>query len=373
MKLARFTVCGFRNFKDPVTIDFTSVRDYKFNTECVNNGVLTKFGIYGANGSGKSNLGIALFNIVPLLTDKFIDPEIVNNNNFLNLDKKTDHASFSYEFKNKDENYVFEYLKAADNSLIKEKLTVNNKVIYNYDYIKNEFSALNTEDIINETLNYEYLNGKLSLLRYIANNSTQKENSPIKAIMDFVSHMLWFRSIRQNAFIGFDNSITFLEDWIIKNGLIKNFNDFLVKICNLDVELSTASLPDSRQIIVENHKNGKLIFNQTYSSGTSAAELFYFWMKKFNDVSLVFMDEFDAYYHHELALKIVEILKSYTNMQAIFTTHNTALMGNNILRPDCYLIMNKGTLASYIDRVGSKEIREGHNLEKIYRGGGLNA
>lgn len=372
MKLAKFTICGFRNFKDPVTIDFTAVHDYKFNTECVNDGVITKFGIYGANGSGKSNLGIALFNIVPLLTDKFIDPEITSNTNFLNLDRKTNSAYFSYEFLNGKESYKFEYNKATDNSLLNEKLTVNDAVIYNYDYIKNNFSLLNAKGIINENLNFTYLNGKLSVLRYIANNSALNDNSPIKAIMNFVSHMLWFRSIRQNAFIGFDNNITFLEDWIIRNGLIKDYNDFLVDVCGLNVKLSTATLPDNKQIIVENHNNGRLIFNQSYSSGTSAAELFYFWMKKFHEVSLVFMDEFDAYYHFELALKIIEILKTYTDMQALFTTHNTTLMGNDILRPDCYLIMNKGTLKPYIDLVGGKEIREGHNLEKIYRGGGLN-
>ena len=230
---------------------------------------------------------------------------------------------------------------------------------------------MNTKDLINENLNFTYLNGKLSVLRYIANNSALKNDSPIKSIMDFVSHMLWFRSIRQNAFIGFDNSITLIEDWIIRNGLIKDYNDFLINVCGLDVKLSTATLPDNRQIIIENHDNGKLIFNQSYSSGTSAAELFFFWMKKFNEVSLLFMDEFDAYYHFELSLKIIEILKTYTKMQAVFTTHNTSLMGNEILRPDCYLIMKKGILKPYIDLVGGKEIREGHNLEKIYRGGGL--
>ena len=371
MKLAKFTVCGFRNFKNPVTLDFTAVHDYKFSTECVDDGIITKFGIYGVNGSGKSNLGIALFNIVPLLTDKFIDPEITNNGNFLNLDKKTSSASFSYEFVNGKDNYKFEYFKAADNSLLKEKLIVNDIVIYDYDYLKNDFSTLNTKDLINENLNFTYLNGKLSVLRYIANNSALKNDSPIKSIMDFVSHMLWFRSIRQNAFIGFDNSITLIEDWIIRNGLIKDYNDFLINICGLDVKLSTATLPDNRQIIIENHDNGKLIFNQSYSSGTSAAELFFFWMKKFNEVSLLFMDEFDAYYHFELSLKIIEILKTYTKMQAVFTTHNTSLMGNEILRPDCYLIMKKGILKPYIDLVGGKEIREGHNLEKIYRGGGL--
>ena len=68
-RLAKFTVKGFRNFKDSITIDFTDVRDYRFTPECITDGIITKMGIYGPNGSGKSNLGIALFNIVPYLTD----------------------------------------------------------------------------------------------------------------------------------------------------------------------------------------------------------------------------------------------------------------------------------------------------------------
>ena len=371
MKLARFTVCGFRNINNPVTIDFTNVHDYKFNAECVDQNVITKFGIYGANGSGKSNLGLALFDIVPLLTDKFVDNGVAFTGNFLNLDKNIRSALFKYEFWNSDDIYVFEYCKENEESLISEKLTVNRKVIYEYDYKKKNFAVLNAEDIIDKNLNFEYLNGKLTILRYIANNSVQKEGSPIRAIMDFVSRMLWFRSIRQNAFIDFDNAATNLDDWIINNGLIQDFNKFLKNVCNLDIKLGYGTLPNNTKVLTEDHENGKLIFSQVFSSGTSAVELFYFWMKKFNDVSLLFMDEFDAYYHFELSLKLIGILKEYSGMQAIFTTHNTALMGNDILRPDCYLILNNGELHPYIDLVGDREIRQGHNLEKIYRNGGL--
>ncbi|HJJ90146.1 MAG TPA: AAA family ATPase [Methanocorpusculum sp.] len=372
MKLARFTVCGFRNFKKPVTIDFTAVHDYHFNTECVDEGLLAKLGIYGPNGSGKTNLGIALFDIVLLLSDKFVANEIRSAGNFLNLDKKTDSASFVYEFRKGMDTYVFSYNKDADEALIKESLSVNGTVIYDYDFSEKKFAVLKTGNAINRKLNFEYFDGRLSVLRYIANNSVQKEDSPIRLIMDFVNHMLWFRSVRQNSFVGLDTWVTNLDDWIIKNGLIKDFNQFLKNVCNIDIELASATSAENTQVLVENHKNGKVLFSRVASSGTVAAELFYFWMKRFNEVSLLFMDEFDAYYHFELARKIIEILKNYPQMQVIFTTHNTALMGNNILRPDCYLIISNGELKPYPECAGGKEIREGHNLEKIYRNGGLN-
>lgn len=40
--LERFTVSNYKNFKDPITIDFSEVHDYKFNTECVNDGLINR-------------------------------------------------------------------------------------------------------------------------------------------------------------------------------------------------------------------------------------------------------------------------------------------------------------------------------------------
>jgi hypothetical protein len=49
-------------------------------------------------------------------------------------------------------------------------------------------------------------------------------------------------------------------------------------------------------------------------------------------------------------------------------THNTGLVSNDFLRPDCCFIMGCGgprSLASLSD----KDIRRGHNLEKMLREG----
>lgn len=370
-RLIRFTVDGYRNFSKPITIDFSNVHDYKFNQECIDDGVITKMGIYGPNGSGKSNLGLALFSIVPYLTDRFADFISVSSGIFLNVDRKTSYASFKYEFKTDDDEIILEYHKASFDTICREIVIVNGSVIYDYDYVKRKFATFEPNELFSANLNFEYLGNNLSILRYIANNSALKEDSPIRAVMDFVSHMLWFRSVRNNDFIGLETGPSILDDWIINNGLVEDFNNFIKDTCDLDVTLRTRRGINGKPILVEEHKNGALVFREVSSSGTSAAELFYFWMKHFEDVSLLFLDEFDAYYHFELAEKIIGKLKLYRNMQVIFTTHNTSLMGNDILRPDCYLILRHGVLKSYIDSAGGREIREGHNLEKIYRNGGL--
>ena len=48
------------------------------------------------------------------------------------------------------------------------------------------------------------------------------------------------------------------------------------------------------------------------------------------------------------------------------TTHNTGVMSNDLLRPDCYFILDK--TIKPITALTGKELRKAHNLEKIYKG-----
>lgn len=82
----------------------------------------------------------------------------------------------------------------------------------------------------------------------------------------------------------------------------------------------------------------------------------------------MFIDEFDAFYHFELAEAIVLILEKMFKTQVIITSHNTNLLTNKIMRPDCYFIMTKNKLTSLANAT-TRELREGHNLEKLYMSG----
>ena len=86
--------------------------------------------------------------------------------------------------------------------------------------------------------------------------------------------------------------------------------------------------------------------------------------------SLFYMDEFDAFYNYEISEKIVRYLKkNFPNSQIILTTHNTNLMTNHLMRPDCLFILSRtGKITALCDAT-ERELREGHNLEKLYIGG----
>lgn len=48
------------------------------------------------------------------------------------------------------------------------------------------------------------------------------------------------------------------------------------------------------------------------------------------------------------------------------TTHNTSILTNDLLRPDCYFLMKKDIIRSLSKRT-SKELREAHNIEKCIK------
>ena len=72
-------------------------------------------------------------------------------------------------------------------------------------------------------------------------------------------------------------------------------------------------------------------FQNIASSGTKTFMLFYYWSKRFDDVEFLYMDDFDAQYHYEMALNVLRFVAGRMDFQAVFTTNNTALLSNDIL------------------------------------------
>ena len=54
------------------------------------------------------------------------------------------------------------------------------------------------------------------------------------------------------------------------------------------------------------------------------------------NASLAYIDEFDAFYHFELSKEVQKLLNKLKGVQIFTTTHNTDLMSNDLLRPDCF-------------------------------------
>ena len=372
--LVRFTVENYKSFKEPITLDFQDRHDYRYNNQCIRNGLLSKVVIYGANSSGKSNFGFALFDIVGLLTDKNTIPNQNDELTFINADSDSDVATFTYVFKKQNDYITYSYKKKNPKVITYEELYINDTKIFSYDFESKSFDLVNMGTIFADSLNFDYFENNFAILRYIANNTNQPESSYVKFIMNFVSHMLWFRSLQENGYIGLTTGGDSLNQWIADNNLVKDFQMFLRDLAGMELNLDVYQIqqPAPIKLLVEKHKNKVLPFEQIASSGTRALELLFYWSKRFNEVSFLFMDEFDAFYHFDLAENVIKYIVNLDNVQTVFTTHNPKLASNEILRPDCYYTLQNGKLTSFADST-ERELREGHNLEKMLRNGEFNA
>lgn len=370
--LKRFEVENFKGFNEKVVFDL-SAREYSFNEEIVQHHIVNKAIIYGKNGIGKSSLGIALFDIVRHLTDKEKMPPIYLMN-YLNLNNKVDHASFKYVFQFGSDELIYEYSKKDPDNLLSEKLTINKKVVIDYDYLNIDKGFVD-DSLKGGELNIDLIDNKLSVLKYIYRNRPNNMNSPFSKMMNFVNNMLWYRCLSEgNVFCGFTNGGSVLVEALYQSGKVKEFEKFL-KENGVNYRLKFKNFNGQHILMAEFGEGSdtrETTFESLASTGTMALFLFYFWsISSFNKVSFVFIDEFDAFLHYESAESIIKLLNNCTNFQTILTTHNTYLMSNKLTRPDCCFIMTKNKIKNLFDST-DKEIREAHNLEKMYTNGAFN-
>lgn len=366
--LKRFVVKNFKGFKDELVFDL-GARDYEFNKNLVVNGIVNKAIIYGKNGIGKSNVGIAIFDIVTHLTDKErMKPQYLQN--YLNLNSNEEFASFSYVFQFDDDEVVYSYKKRDPYYLIEEKLTINNKdaVVYNYFNKDNNYID---KDLIGD-LKIELLDNRLSIIKYIYRNLPMDSESPLYKMMVFVDNMLWYRGLSEgNSYCGFTNGIAYLIESLYNSGKKDEFQRFLSEN-GMDYKLSWIINNGFPELYAEFPTGKKTPFVSIASTGTMSLLLFFHWsLTAFNKISFLFIDEFDAFFHYESAENIVLRLNKNRKFQTILTSHNTYLMQNKLTRPDCCFIMTENRLTNLFNST-SKEIREAHNLEKMYINGAFN-
>ncbi len=363
--LKLFEVSGFKNFNDKVRLDFADVRDYKFNSECITNNLLGKIIIYGKNSIGKSNFGLAMFDIVSHLSSKNVTPGLYDY--YLNTNSLNDYAEFHYIFQFDKQEIDYRYRKDSKQTLTFERVSIDDIMLFEYDYIKKKGNT-NGLKAIAPTLNWAFQDVD-SILKYVLNNTVLDNSHPLRQMMRYVSNMLWFRSLDENRYIGYKSKSTDYIDFIFDSEILSEFESFLHKAGVEDDLIFKEDNDGQKRLYFKT--DTPLPFFKVASSGTKALYTFFYWYKTCNDVSLMFIDEFDAYYHYELSESIVSMLEKMTETQIILTSHNTNLLTNRIMRPDCYYILTKDKLCSLANAT-DRELREGHNLEKLYMSGEFN-
>ncbi len=363
--LSRFIVKNFKGFDKSVEVDFTS-SNYAFNQNLIRNGLVNKAILYGKNGIGKSSLGIALFDICEHLTDKKkMDSIYVQN--YKNLNNINENVSFTYFFKFGNDIVEYYYEKKGRYDLVKELLKINNKIVIDYDYFVPSKQFI-SDDIVGN-LNVSLIDNKLSIIKYIYKNTPTNSNPLITKIVEFCENMLWYRSLSEgNSYSGFTIGDYSLEEKLYEKAKIGEFKEFL-KQNGLEYDLTFELINGNPKLfaLFDGGKT-KAPFTSIASTGTMALFLFYIWkITAFDKLSFLFIDEFDAFLHYEASENLIKLL-SETNFQMILTTHNTDLLTNKLTRPDCCYIMTKNKVCNFANAT-NRELREGHNLEKLFKSG----
>jgi len=376
--LKRFEVSNYKNFKHAIALDFSLIGGYQFCKECLSDGLLSKVLIYGRNATGKTNLGKAIMDIASVLSDGLPFNGFYMNN----ADLPKEHTIFSYVFEFGVDELKYEYHKAQDQELIFESLFINDKMIFECDFEERKFDFSNLSFIGTETLNTErFLSSnydigdegikigyRIPFFRWLLSNSTLKSESLLLRLEGYVKGMKMFHT--ENTFPNTRRPIkdVFFEK-LTQEGELKQLEEFL-NAMGVECRLSLEVLPDGKKELY--FKNERpLLFYENASSGTLALVEFYRRLNMYAEpASFLYMDEFDAFYHYEMAESVVKYLKkAYPQCQIIMTSHNTNLMTNRLMRPDCLFILSReGKLTALCDAT-QRELREGHNLEKMYISG----
>lgn len=365
--LTKFAVKNYRGFSERIEWDLSHPNGYSFNAYAIKDGIVKNGIIYGPNGSGKTNLGLAIFDIVNHLTQKFKKTGYYDN--FVYAGTPSALVDFEYTFCFDGLIVQYDYSKAVTGNLINERMLVEGNEI---------FSRRGKDLHIDKTVfpmdaafidNLKHNANNVSIVNVLLLSFPLDKSSFLLKLRDFVNGMLWFRNLDIREFIGLETGVYLLDEFIIKKDLVNDFASFLKSVSGQEFTFAKHNKND-KNLMCE--YNGKRIgFDVIASTGTHALMLLYFWLQKMKDATFVFIDEFDVFYHYELSLEVCRRL-FLLDCQVFTSTHNTFLMTNELLRPDCYFILDKNTIRSLHSSTG-KELRIGHNLEKMYRANAFSA
>ena len=360
--LTRFAVKNYRGFADQIVWDLSNPSNYSFNTDAIKDGVVKNGIIYGPNGSGKTNLGMALFDIVNHLTQKFKKADYYKN--FIYAGRPDSLVDFEYTFKFGEQEVQYDYSKARDGKLINEKLVVDGNVIFDHQgrklTIDNKSYPMEPTFMEGLAQNANHV----SIVNVLLTSYPLVEGHYLMKLKNFVDGMLWFRNLDIREFMGLETNVYVLDEYIIKKGLVDDFRLFLEKVSGQKFAFVKPEKND--KVLLCDYNGEKIPFDIIASTGTHSLMLLYFWILKMDKATLVFIDEFDAFYHFELSYEVCKRLFSL-DCQVFTSSHNTYLMTNDLLRPDCNFILKDNLIKPLCDCT-EKELRWGNNIEKMYRG-----
>jgi AAA15 family ATPase/GTPase len=405
--IIEFSVKNYRSIKELQTLSLIAAQIKSKNQELdINNlipvseklSLLKSVAIYGANGSGKSNLVKALIMMFIFIDKSFQEDELgkriiepfafdktsFQEPTFFQLIFICDQVKYRYGFEVKENTVVNEWLFG----------TPGKKEVY---YFLREGAKIQIND--DKFEEGKGLVDKTSSSNLFLNVCKAFNGSVSKQILDFFRFRIGISAgVNDTAFR--ESTLKLIKDEVIKQQIISLLNvaDFGIQDIS-NKRISAADLPDSspaelrkkvadetwefllskRPVFNESGEvigQRELLMESQESDGT---------LKFFNysgaildalmDGGALFIDEFDARLHPMLTRKIIEMFNSNkmnkNGAQLVFVTHDTNLLDNSIMRRDQIYFTEKNKLSQTVlySLADFKGVRNDASYEKDYING----
>ncbi|MFK5971431.1 MAG: ATP-binding protein [Candidatus Marithrix sp.] len=347
--LIEFKVTNFRSINSTQTLSMvvapipeSNLTDNIFPSEIKDLENLVKLvAIYGANAAGKSNLIDAMDFVQSFVRNSAKESQSGENINIVPFLLDEENSSLLSEF---ELSFVIE------------------EILYEYGF------ALNNEQVIHEWL-FVYPQGKAQRwFERIYDEETKQYDWSINTKHLTGQRKLWQITTRNNALFlstaGMLNSIKLepIINWIVNNLIVSTVGtrfpkDFTFNFCKdsnnkqrvldllqvADLNIVDFKVVGGKLIFIHNiNESNELIeFPEEFESeGTRRLFAFAgpFLMDILENGKILFIDELDSSLHPSMVRFIVELIHNPKlnrhNAQIVFTTHDSSILDNNLLRRD---------------------------------------
>ena len=210
--LAKFSVKNFRGFTDKIELDLTRHSNYNFSTYAIKDDIIKNGIIYGPNGSGKTNFGLAIFDIVNHLTQKWKKADYYVN--FTYAGNQAIQVEFDYTFVFGGQTVEYRYSKDYHGLLRSEEMLVSGKQLFKREAGKFHIDV--KEFPMDPTFQKNLADNanNVSIVNFLLTSYPLAADHYLLQLQKFVNGMLWFRSLDIREFIGLESNSTLLDEYI---------------------------------------------------------------------------------------------------------------------------------------------------------------
>ncbi len=399
--LIQFRFKNYKSFRDDTILDFSATKITEYSDRIISIGyekLLPVAAVFGANASGKSNVIEAFRYMMTYVIDSFSyggDPEDKREKG-----KKLKYTPFLFDAASRDAESSFEvyYLDNEErgfksynygftlnrDGVIEEWLNTKAKTAREYKQIfyrngeELDLSGLpaRSQELIQISLNRESL---------IVSLGAKLKIAKLKLIRDWFYHTKFanFGDPYENALLSSIIPKGFAEDKTVQDRVVAYFSAFDPSIIGFRVEVLEGEDEERRHIkinAVHHMVNGETATIPLEEESAGTLKMFALYPALQNTLEnggVLFVDELNARLH---PLLVRDFLITFLNpeinpnhAQLIFTTHDSWLLSNNLLRRDEIWFTEKGgsgvttlySLADCMDEDGVK-IRKDESYEKNY-------